>query len=79
MKQALLFLLLILFAIPVAAQQNTALDKLAEQHALASIPEFYDLLSLPNVASQHDDIEKNVVWCEPLCGKTSFRKCLLAP
>lgn len=78
MKQALFFLLLILFAVPVAAQQNTALDKLAEQHALASIPEFYDLLSLPNVASQHEDIEKNVVWCEQAFTKRGFTTHRLA-
>lgn len=45
------------------AQENP-LDKLAEKHALASLPQFYELLSLENVASNQQHIEKNIQWCE---------------
>lgn len=45
------------------AQENS-LDKVAEKHALASLPQFYELLTLENVASNHQDIEKNIRWCE---------------
>ncbi len=45
------------------AQENP-LDKVAEKHALASLPQFYELLTLENVASNHQDIEKNIRWCE---------------
>ena len=45
------------------AQENP-LDKLAEKHALASLPQFYELLSLENVASNQQHIKKNIQWCE---------------
>lgn len=62
MKYCFAILSLILSS-TVLAQVNP-LDKVAEKHALASIPQFYDLLSLANVASNQDDIEKNIQWCE---------------
>lgn len=62
MKYRLALLSLILSG-TVLAQVNP-LDKVAEKHALASIPQFYELLSLANVASSQDDIEKNIQWCE---------------
>jgi acetylornithine deacetylase/succinyl-diaminopimelate desuccinylase-like protein len=71
MKQTILFTSLLLLAISVTAQENP-LDKLAKKNALASLPEFYDLLSLPNVASQHQDIEKNIIWCESAFAKRGF-------
>ncbi|GCC51736.1 M20/M25/M40 family metallo-hydrolase [Chryseotalea sanaruensis] len=71
MKQTIFFTSLLLLAISVTAQENP-LDKLAKKNALASLPEFYDLLSLPNVASQHQDIEKNIMWCESAFAKRGF-------
>lgn len=71
MKHIIFLASLLLPVISVIAQENT-LDKLAEKHALASLPEFYELLSIPNVASQHQDIEKNVLWCESTFAKRGF-------
>lgn len=64
-------LLILLFAGTTAIAQ-TPLDKQAEKYALRSIPEFYDLLSLPNVAANHADIELNVKWCERAFQKRLF-------
>lgn len=69
MKYTLLFLSLLSFTAPA---QQSALDKLAEKSAIASIPEFYELLSLPNVASQQNDIEKNILWCEKAFAERGF-------
>lgn len=71
MKQTIFFSTLFLLAVSVTAQENP-LDKLAEKNAIASLPEFYELLSIPNVASQHQDIEKNIVWCESAFAKRGF-------
>lgn len=64
-------LLLSILSTRLYAQQN-ALDKLAEKHALASIPQLYELLSLENVASNALDIERNVKWCEAAFSKRGF-------
>lgn len=71
MKSYLTIIAFLVFVGFVHAQQNP-LDKISEKYALASIPEFYDLLRLANVASNTDDIEKNVVWCEQAFAKRGF-------
>jgi acetylornithine deacetylase/succinyl-diaminopimelate desuccinylase-like protein len=58
--------------------QPSPLDRLAEKHALASLPLFYELLSLENVASNHPDIEKNVIWCEQAFRSRGFTTQRLA-
>jgi acetylornithine deacetylase/succinyl-diaminopimelate desuccinylase-like protein len=65
------FTFLLAFVNSLLFAQNP-FDKLAEKHALASIPELYELLSLPNVAAQKDDIEKNVQWCEAAFARRGF-------
>lgn len=56
------------------AQTGTSFkhEKLAEKQALASIPEFIELLSLPNDAHFPEDLEKNVQWCEAAFAKRGF-------
>jgi acetylornithine deacetylase/succinyl-diaminopimelate desuccinylase-like protein len=70
MKKYCLTLLLTSIGNLLLAQPS--LDNLAEKYALASIPEFYELLSLPNVASHKEDIEKNVQWCEAAFARRGF-------
>lgn len=62
MKHFLTFLAFI--PVTVLLAQKNPLDSVAEKHALASIPQFYELLSLENVASNQENIEKNIQWCE---------------
>ena len=40
--------------------------------AKSSFPKFKELLGIPNDAHFHDDIEKNVKWCEEEFGKIGF-------
>ncbi len=55
------------------SQRNKSdLDALAQKYAKASFLEFYELLSLPNVAQVPEDIEKNVIWCENAFAKRGF-------
>lgn len=42
------------------------------RYAKASLPQLQQLLAIPNDAHFHDDIEKNVVWCEQHFGKRGF-------
>jgi acetylornithine deacetylase/succinyl-diaminopimelate desuccinylase-like protein len=70
MKTFVLVALLIPLGITGKAQPS--LEKISEKYALASLPEFYDLLSIPNVASNKEDIEKNVQWCEAAFAKRGF-------
>ena len=68
-------LLLSLLCTSVRAQKmDTAdLDELAATYAQNSFPLLRELLSIPNVASFPEDIEKNVVWCESAFGKRGFQ------
>lgn len=63
--------LLLAFSSLLYAQENP-LDKLAEKYALASLPQFYELLSLENVASNKEDIEKNIRWSEKAFSARGF-------
>ena len=59
--------LCILFALILTssfAQPATELDKLSQEQALESFPILKDILSIPNDAFNHEDIAKNVAWCE---------------
>ncbi|MFK8163759.1 MAG: M20/M25/M40 family metallo-hydrolase [Lewinella sp.] len=68
-------LLLSLLCTSVRAQKMdaVALEKLAATYAQNSFPLLRELLSIPNVASFPDDIEKNVVWCESAFGNRGFQ------
>jgi acetylornithine deacetylase/succinyl-diaminopimelate desuccinylase-like protein len=68
-------LLLSLLCTSVRAQKMdaAALDELAATYAQKSFPLLRELLSIPNVASFPEDIEKNVVWCESAFGKRGFQ------
>jgi acetylornithine deacetylase/succinyl-diaminopimelate desuccinylase-like protein len=70
MNARILTILVLLPSIQALSQPSP--DKIAEKHAVASIPELYDLLSLPNVASNKEDIEKNVQWCEAAFARRGF-------
>ncbi len=67
------FLLLLLPLCSTAQQKSIDLDPVAMQFAKASFREFSDLLSLPNVAANHQDIEVNVRWCEAAFAKRGFK------
>jgi acetylornithine deacetylase/succinyl-diaminopimelate desuccinylase-like protein len=61
--------------VPALAQkalQQEQLKKLADKHARASFPSFYELLSLPNDAHVPEDIEKNIVWTEQAFQQRGF-------
>ena len=45
---------------------------LSTEDKLASIELFKELLSIPNDAHFHEDIEKNIVWCESAFDKRNF-------
>lgn len=65
--------LIIVFVLQSSAfcQQATR-DAIATRHAIASLREFYELLSIPNDAHFPNDIEKNVQWCESAFTKRGF-------
>ncbi|MEN8249855.1 MAG: M20/M25/M40 family metallo-hydrolase [Bacteroidota bacterium] len=66
MKRLLYLVVLISFPIIVTAQKfnQERMDKLAAEYAKLSFPMLQSFLSIPNVADNHADIEKNVQWCE---------------
>jgi len=47
-------------------------DKDFEKFAKASLPQLKDLLAIPNDAHHHEDIERNVKWCEAHFQKRGF-------
>lgn len=63
-------LLLCLCPSMVWAQKNWS--EVAAKNAIRSMPELYELLSLPNDAHQPADIEKNIAWCESAFTKRGF-------
>lgn len=78
MKNYLTYLLL---AFPVIAfcqnfkltPKQQKLIGLSAKYAHSSLPEFKDLLSIPNDAHFPEDIEKNVQWCETAFAKRGFK------
>jgi len=48
------------------------LNTLSKKYALQSFPLLKEVLSIPNDAAYHDDIEKNVRWCEQNFGERGF-------
>jgi len=79
MKTILFFVSLAIAAAPVSAQPTSgSWQEAAREAALRSLPEFYDLLRLPNDANVPEDIEKNVQWCEAAFAKRNFRTQRLA-
>ena len=76
MKKLLVTILCCSVLLSAAAQSSKSkkinLDGIAEQFAIASFDEFYQLHSLPNDAHFPADIEKNVQWCEAAFSKRGF-------
>ncbi|MFN8889518.1 MAG: acetylornithine deacetylase, partial [Cyclobacteriaceae bacterium] len=76
MKTRLLIILFSTALLSAMAQSSKSkkinLDATAEQFAIASFDEFYQLHSLPNDAHFPADIEKNVQWCEGAFAKRGF-------
>jgi acetylornithine deacetylase/succinyl-diaminopimelate desuccinylase-like protein len=70
--------LLVALGAHAADPRPVDLDAAARQFAIASFPEFYALLSLPNDAHFPGDIEKNVAFCEAAFGKRGFSTRRLA-
>lgn len=66
MRSFLTSLLVVSLVFSVSAQKfnQKYMDKLATDYTKLSFPLFRGLLSIPNVAENHDDIEKNIQWCE---------------
>ena len=61
-----------LFFFAIANSQPKSLNDISERYAIASLPDFFELLALPNVASKAEDIEKNVQWCEKAFAERGF-------
>lgn len=74
MKNVSLFLLASMCVIPSFSQSKKKpdLNAIALAHAINSVDELYDLLSIPNVAHVSADIESNVAWCEQAFAKRGF-------
>lgn len=74
MKQAIPFFLLLFCFSSIQAQQlpKKQLEYLADKYAKSSLPMYRELLSMPNVSDNAEDIEKNVVWCEKAFAARDF-------
>jgi acetylornithine deacetylase/succinyl-diaminopimelate desuccinylase-like protein len=59
-------------------KSRTDWKELARQSAEKSMPEFFELLSIPNDAHVRSDIEKNVQWCESAFSNRGFATHRLA-
>lgn len=70
----LTFICTVLIALNVSAQKfdEQKIEFLASQYARTSFPMLKELLSIPNDASYHEEIESNVRWCEQSFQKRSF-------
>lgn len=72
MKKLLLLLSIVGTTTCAAQLHPDSLTTLAHKHALHSLDEFYELLSIPNVAFVPADIERNVAWCERAFASRNF-------
>lgn len=69
----LLPVLLLLFSVQsISAQQTRIPEDKIDRYALNSIDLFRELLSIPNDAINHDDIEKNIQWSEDQFSQRGF-------
>lgn len=69
----LLPILLLLFSVQsISAQQTRISEDKIDRYALNSIDLFRELLSIPNDAINHDDIEKNIQWSEDQFSQRGF-------
>lgn len=59
-------------ALAHAQKNKTDWKLIARQTAEKSMPEFFEILSIPNDAHVPADIEKNVQWCEGAFSKRGF-------
>ncbi len=73
MRILLLLLSLTLLQFSATAQKKkTDYSKLAEEYAVKSFLEFYEMLSIPNDAHFPDQAEANITWCEKAFQKRGF-------
>lgn len=56
----------------ISAQANSELNTLIENRSKANLPEFFELLSIPNDSTVAADIKKNVVWMSQALDKRGF-------
>lgn len=70
MKNLLSVIIFSIAVCPVFSQRTDGAKFL--QFAKASLPQLKELLSIPNDAHHHDDIELNVKWCEKHFSKRGF-------
>ncbi len=66
------FFLLLTLACNLNSYAQSKFDAVAEQYAISSFKELYELLSIPNDAHVPADIERNVAWCETAFAKRGF-------
>ena len=72
-RAALMLLALAASALPARAALPPGLDDAAiEAAAVASFPEYLELLSLPNVSTSPADVQKNAAWLEAAFRKRGF-------
>ena len=71
MKKYILFFSLFVITGTMGILESQTLV-LSQEDKLASVALFKDLLAIPNDAHFHDDIEKNIVWCEEAFGQRNF-------
>jgi len=69
---ALIALCAVLCSPPVLAQTSTVSSELIERAATANLAEFFDMLALPNDATNAEDIRKNAEWLESAFRKRGF-------
>lgn len=73
MRILLTLLLLTVFLFSATGQKKKAdYSKLAQEYAVKSFPEFYDMLSIANDAHYPEHVEANIKWCEKAFQKRGF-------
>ncbi len=72
MRILLTLALIFQISITVNAQQHQISEDKIDRYALDSIDLFRELLSIPNDAINHDDIDKNIIWSEEQFSKRGF-------
>ena len=64
-------LILLISSLSIRAQVNE-LDQLSETFAVKSFANLKEFLAIPNDAHHHEDIKKNLLWCESAFQKRGF-------
>lgn len=73
MRISITILMCVLLQFSATAQKKKPdYTKLAEEHAVKSFPEFYEMLSIANNAHYPEQVEANINWCEKAFHKRGF-------